>query len=421
MKEFSVHFKKIVPDIIKYDYESIIVLLNLMIFCDNVNLLESYVLLIFTDNVMINIVLEVIHYNININIIFVEQIINLLSKVVEQTIFIDKYHKFLIVRLLSDQIFIKNEKIIQRLLLLKFTFKLLGKINKVINDFDSSCLDINNYQFVSHVNNLNIIITSYSNWNINYNQGYVTFNAICDNNIDNDSTIGFTNNLEMIKYYSYETKPLYLLTNNQPYKNISNDLSSYIIDYQIYYNSIYSGNRKLLWLLQYGEIEITYNLIDIKLLPIQLMVLELFNKKDNILINEIIIEEFFNYYSNKFKNDIIQSLINGRILNNIDNVLTLSKTHNISKNLIDIYINNITINNSIDISYTLAHSKIDIIKSLINHHIKIESKPRQILFDILFKEIKQFELTYNLFDESINIMLKLDYIIIKDELIVYCL
>jgi hypothetical protein len=437
MKEFSSHFKKMTSNIINYDYRSMTVLLTLIIFCDNIKILEPYILLIFTDNIMINLVLEVIHYNININIIFVEQIINLLSKTIVHDTFADKYHKFLIVRLLSNQILIKNEKIILQFLLLKFTNKLLNKIKKIINDFDSSYLDIGNYQIISHVNNLNIIITSYANWDINYNQGYVIFNTICDNNIIDDSTndstndtninsnidsnINLTNNLEVIKYYSYETKPRYYLTNNQPYNNRSNNLSLYIIDYQIYYNSIYSGNRKILWLLQYGEIEITYNLIDIKLLPIQLMVLELFNKKDNILINEIIIEEFFNYYSNKFKNDIIQSLINGRILNNINNVLSLSKTQSISNNLIDIYINNITINNSIDISNTLAHTKIDIIKSLINHHVKIKSIPVKMLFEILFKEIKQFELTEKLFNNSINIMLKLDYIIIKDELIEYCL
>ena len=62
----------------------------------------------------------------------------------------------------------------------------------------------------------------------------------------------------------------------------------------------------------------------IKMLPIQFMVLEMFNNENRLAMDVVLKAPFFSNYSSKFINDIVGSLVSGGLL----------KVHNDSLNLI---------------------------------------------------------------------------------------
>jgi hypothetical protein len=295
------------------------------------------------------------------------------------------YHKLLIERILSNEINIENEELIINKLLLLFGPKLTNKSFKVIFDYKKSLENLEIYKKKNNINIFNTITTSYSNWDINYNEGYVTFDS--NNNV-------FLMNLE-----------------------------SYIINYIKEYNVIYNNEKKLIWLLQYGEIEINYNGLDIKLLPIQLIVLELYNIKNTFTFDEIINQSFFINYSNKFKENIINSLLNSNILINNNNKIYLNENNNISTNLIDIYINNINNVDNIDkqqfnhIINDLSYDREYIVKTNINHNLKLKSMDKDLLFNKLKNTISVFKLTEEIYNNTINKMIKYDYIMMENNIL----
>jgi hypothetical protein len=253
-----------------------------------------------------------------------------------------------------------------------FGKKTTFKIDKVINDFISSNDNVKNYTTNISFDN---ITTSYSNWDINYSQGYVEISS------------------------TLLTKP-------------DNNFTKLLSNYDSYYDKIYSNKRKLIWLLQYGEVNVTFlNSIELKLLPIQLLVLEIFEYTDLVKLDKIKESSFFNNYSIKFRDSIINSLIIGGLLILTDNQLKLSNCVNIATNYIDIFINNSDKESVfIDTKAEIAHNREDIIKSIINHYLKISAKNKLELYDLVSRNIKLFELNEELFIKSINSLIKFDYI-----------
>ena len=336
------------------------------------NFVDSYFLLLFENEKINSILLDIIDNNINTNNIFIKNIIQLLTNIKNKDIFIDKYHKLLVKRLLSGQTDFNNEKDVINELVMIFGKKITFKVEKVINDFMSSNDNVNNYDTPVSFNN---ITTSYSNWDINYSQGYVEIPGSLSSSPDNNLT-----------------------------KLLSN--------YDSYYDKIYSNKRKLIWLLQYGEVNVTFlNSIELKLLPIQLLVLELFENTDLVKLEKIKESSFFNNYSIKFRDCIINSLIIGGLLILTDNHLKLSNCDNIATNYIDIFINNSDKESVfIDTKAEIAHNREDIIKSNINHYLKISAKNKLELYDLVSRNIKLFELNEELFIKSINSLIKFDYI-----------
>ena len=390
----------------------IVYLLKLMIKCKKYDLLESYILLIFEDEKIINLVLNIIHETINWDIEFIKHIINLL-KINNKDQFINKYNKLLIQRILSNETKLDNEKIIINELSMFFGPKVINKSLKIITDYNKSKEELTFYKEKTKIDIFNTITTSYVNWDINYNQGYVTF----ENNFINNE---YTNN--KYTFYNEIKKILGINTNN---KNKQSDFESFIVNYQKYYNTIYEGKRKLLWLLQYGEVEITYNDIKIILLPIQLMVLELYNIKYEFSFEEICNQTFFTNYSNKFKQDIINSLIYGNILvKNNDKLYLNENTSSISTNLIDVYLDNTSIElipSQVNQENELAHTREDIVKTLINHNLKLNPSDKDILFDKLVTDITVFKLTLDTYNKTIDKMIKYDYITMNNNILVKCL
>lgn len=336
------------------------------------NFVDSYFLLLFENEKINSILLDIIDNNINTNIIFIKNIIQLLTNIKNKDIFIDKYHKLLVKRLLSGQTDFNNEKDVINELIMTFGKKITFKVEKVINDFISSNDNVKNYTTNISFDN---ITTSYSNWDINYSQGYVEISSTLSSNPDNNFT-----------------------------KLLSN--------YDSYYDKIYSNKRKLIWLLQYGEVNVTFlNSIELKLLPIQLLVLEIFEYTDLVKLDKIKESSFFNNYSIKFRDSIINSLIIGGLLILTDNQLKLSNCVNIATNYIDIFINNSDKESVfIDTKAEIAHNREDIIKSIINHYLKISAKNKLELYDLVSRNIKLFELNEELFIKSINSLIKFDYI-----------
>lgn len=418
----SNNFNNHILNIESFDYDKILYLLKLIIKCKDLDILESYILLVFENEKVMDSILDIIHEKINDEPVCIKNIISLL-KIKNKDEFMCKYHNLLIQRILSNETNINDEKMIIYELIGTFGPKVTNKSLKVINDFIKSEDDLKIYKQKTNIEIFNTLTTSYSNWDINYNQGYVTFNMTDEYEIIKD--ISTNKKTDISTKIVNKIKKLIVCNNKVENKLV--DIETYIINYQKYYSSIYEEKRKLLWLLQYGEVEITYMNINIKLLPIQLLILELYNVKYAFSFDEIYNQSFFINYSNKFKEDIVNSLISGNILFQDGNKLYLNENNvsNISSNLIEVYLHNTIMNeikpSQIDTQNELSHDREDIVKTLINHNLKLNSIDKDILFSKLENSISVFKLTPDIYNNAVNKMIKYDYITMENNILVKCI
>lgn len=390
------------------DTTEIYKIIELIILLTENSLVEPRLYLLLNNDIIYDNLIPFINDNIDNTIVL--HIVNILN-FTNSDIFIKNYHTSLIKRLLSNKINLKHESILATLLLKRFTEPSIKKILKCINDYESSThllskilptistmkntsISIIN-QSVSIKNHsvsiikqsdymkntsidmrntsISMITTSYDAWNINFNNGYCDFI-------------------------------------NCTHPNIG--LFNFIDQYNIYYNKITFNKKKLLWLLHFGEIIIEYNKYQIKLLPIQLSILELFNCKEEYDIIEIKKNIIFKNYQSDYLDNIIKSLEISGILKNTNNKLYLSEDV-YNTDLINIYYNCINNNIQDTVDYELAYSRRDIICSLINHELKINDKTKDQLFDVINKNINIFTLDDALLTDALDYMLKQDYIIIE--------
>lgn len=252
--------------------------------------------------------------------------------------------------------------------------KLTYNIIKTINDL------IESYKFNKKIamNNVNIIVTSYGNNIINYDEGYI-YTKLIDNNYQ-----------------------------------LGNILSMY----HNKYTQLVKNCTHLLWYLHYGEINITYNNIDIKMLPIHFLILELYTDKSQILINDINNLDIFLNYSADLKYKIIHSMIESNLLYIDNNYLVLNTNSNFESDLIDIYLNITNYKNNIDIN-ELMLSREDIAKSNIIHILKTCQLSYSDLFSKIVLEIKVFKLSQDIFNKALDYLIKMDYIIYSNNLYIY--
>jgi len=247
--------------------------------------------------------------------------------------FYEYYNQKLLNRLLvmydqNKNYYLLEEKIIERL-----EYKYLDKIINMIQDVKKSYINNNNND------NIKILVISYS-WNLNFNNLQIKFK--------------------------------------------SSLLNSYIEEYERNYLHTNSLNNKIIkWLPHYGKVIITYLNIDILMLPIQFLILELFEENNSLNINEIYSFLSNSYYnqSDIFKNNIINSLINSNILIKQSNNLILNYKTNFKNNFIEIFIelsNNILYESN---NYNKQFTINEIIEANINSILKIKELNFNILFD----------------------------------------
>lgn len=340
-------------NIINYNF---IKLLSLSIFKKDNNLID-----IFKDEHINIYIINIIHCN---NYEIIHNIINAIISCFyyNYKFMMENYHKNLIERILTFTYNYHNEAVILKMLAMNKIN--VSKLLIVLNSAKTS-----DTQLLKYINHpfFNTITTTYNYWNINFNNGFISSKD---------------------------------LNNSQ--------LSSNLINYNEYYESI-NENKTLIWLPQHGIIDITYNNVNIKLLPIQYFVLELF-ETDNIELSIDYIKNcfFFKNYSEQFKMNIIYSLINSSLLMiNSNSLIILNNNYSIPfLNLVDKIDNFILFDDKKEDFI----DKETVIKSNINHYLKKQNMNFDELFNIISNNIKIFTISQKILLDTINMMIKEDYI-----------
>jgi hypothetical protein len=420
-------------------FDEIINLLNKLLKPNNINIFKLINLLKYIDQIVDNqLIKDIINQKIStalcsdnlidqihitINDLICDEksnetikLLKFVLNIKNKDIFIAKYYEFLTKRLMcaiskfnseialgkqycvkSFSNYINIEKIILNFFKIKFGDKICYKINKVISDTELSFND--NIGFNNLTNNmfnkLSVITTSFNNWDINQTEGIVTNKII-------------------------ETL-------------LQTQLGKYLHNFDHYYNTAYGGKRILNWFPHFGEVSITYLNQQLTMLPIQFMVVEMFNDVNQIDLHNIQNANFFSNYTQKFRNDIIGSLVTSGMFglgseksellelqtsshssHSNATVMVLLNSKTINNNLIEIFLNtsdykSIWENNRIE---ELIHTREEITSTVINHVLKNKSNP--LLYDELFTFVKKsiilFELDDLIFTKTIDYMIKQDYI-----------
>ncbi len=327
------------------------------------------------------------------------KLLKFVSNVKDKDVFVTKYYQFLIKRLMDViskfdtslnpsltkkpsskfQDYIECEKNILQFLKMKFGDKLCYKINKVITDTEFSYDD--NVNFVKLTtgtfdNKMTVITTSYSNWDVNQTEGIITNNIV--------DTIKQT------------------------------QLGKHLRNYQHYYELRYSNKRIINWFPHFGEVSVTYANQDLTMLPIQFMVLEMFNDVDRVELGHIQKARFFSNYTEKFRSDIIGSLVASGLLKIQGDSVCLVSKGIFKTNLIEVFFTNSDYGSVWEQQRKeeIVHTREEVTNSVINSVLK--DKDRAIGFEELFELVKSaigvFELEQNIFTKSIDYMCKQDYI-----------
>lgn len=344
--------------------------------------------------------LEQIHGTINNLVcegksIEAHKLLKFVSNVKDKDVFIGKYYQFLIKRLMdtiskidpnskqthphafSD--YIECEKNILQFLRMKFGDKLCYKINKVITDTEMSWDDNLNFQKLTSGtfdNKMSVITTSYSNWDVNQTEGIVTNNII-----------------ESIK---------------------QTQLGKHLKNYQHYYELRYSNKRVINWFPHFGEVSIGYAGSNFVMLPIQFMVLEMFNDVDRVQISQVQSAKFFSNYTEKFRSDIIGSIVTSGLFKMQGETLSLVSSGNFKTNLIEVFLTNSDYGSVWEQQRKeeIVHTREEVTYCVINSTLK--NNDRAMSSDELFKVVKEaievFELEPTVFTKSIEYMCKQDYI-----------
>ena len=305
--------------------------------------------------------------------------------------FLDVYYEFLVKRLTTNlsllnkdefEIYITLEKDIINLLSKIKNPKMIYKLNKVVSDTNISYfenLDFNSLSNKLLKTNISVMTSSYNNWGISHSEGLIDYKMV-----------------EEIK---------------------DTQLGKYLKYYDLYYVDKYNKHRVINWFPHFGEITITYLSQQLKMLPIQFMIVELLTNTDEILINEIMKSKILINYSKKFKTDIINSIIYSGLFVINDQTIYLSKSKSIKNDLIEIFLNTSEYpsiwekQKEIELSY----SRNEIINTVINHTVKTCSKSKLDLYPIIQKEITLFKLNEEMFDKSLKYLIDMDYIILNEK------
>lgn len=318
----------------------------------------------------------------------IKKVFQIMSRSDDKNLFAKLYHKELIKRLLVKNIKIENvlkEKEILNFIGRKlFGAKNFYQIIKTIEDMEKT-IQVKDYisAKVPAIKDWNMIITSFNTW---------------DSNV-----------------FDVATNFSKLNTKNENGKFFNDKLSQMFQAYSELYSVMYS-DRYLNWYLHTGSVDFKYKTnkgyVELKMLPLQGMVLELFSIKDKINLVELFNLESISAYSRADKEKILDIFID-------NNIVTLDGYHIIlNMNLESCKLNIINDFFSVsslpekwqdEVKEDIANNKIDVVKTKINHLVK--KTPMTV--DTLYSEcskINVFKLNRELFDQAIKYMTEMDYI-----------
>jgi hypothetical protein len=286
------------------------------------------------------------------------------------------YYNYMIQRImfLYPKVNVELESNLNKLLNQNLGQKLCFKINKVVTDVQNSLIHHNNYIELCKSDIFKTITTSFNNWSINQQEGVIN------------------------------TKMIDVLPNNSLVKG-------YLDNFNKFYNATWQEKRIINWFPHFGSVTINYLGQDVIMLPVQFMVLELFNDIDKMNINDVLNYKLLDNYTTEFKENIIKSLIISGIIKKDDSELIITSTIN-KTNLIEILFNETDI---IELwtarqKEEFVLSRIEIVCSNINHIIKKNPMTPTDLLAYLDSTIELFETSKekDLFEKSI------DYLIINE-------
>ncbi len=318
----------------------------------------------------------------------IKKVFQIMSRSDDKNLFAKLYHKELIKRLLVKNIKIENvlkEKEILNFIGRKlFGAKNFYQIIKTIEDMEKT-IQVKDYisAKVPAIKDWNMIITSFNTW---------------DSNV-----------------FDVATNFSKLNTKNENGKFFNDKLSQMFQAYSELYSVMYP-DRYLNWYLHTGSVDFKYKTnkgyVELKMLPLQGMVLELFSIKDKINLVELFNLESISAYSRADKEKILDIFID-------NNIVTLDGYHIIlNMNLESCKLNIINDFFSVsslpekwqdEVKEDIANNKIDVVKTKINHLVK--KTPMTV--DTLYSEcskINVFKLNRELFDQAIKYMTEMDYI-----------
>mgnify|MGYP001492448489 CR=1 FL=1 len=322
------------------------------------------------------------------------KLLKFVSNVKDKDVFVSKYYQFLIKRLMdtiskfttdtnnqqtkfSD--YIECEKNILQFLRMKFGDKLCYKINKVITDTEMSWDDNLNFHKLTtgtFDNKMTVITTSYSNWDVNQTEGIISNNIV-----------------ETIK---------------------QTQLGKHLKNYQHYYELRYANKRVINWFPHFGEVSISYAGTNFVMLPIQFMVLEMFNDVDRLGLGHVQSARFFSNYTEKFRSDIIGSLVASGLFKIQGDNLVLMSSGNFKSNLIEVFLTNSDYGSVWEQQRKeeIIHTREEVTNTVINSILKDKDRAmdRAELFGLVKDTIGVFELDPDVFSKSIEYMCKHDYI-----------
>jgi hypothetical protein len=321
-------------------------------------------------------------------------ILSLCSNIKEKDKFIEKYNRLLVNRILFKPI-LMIERNFYNILQTKLNDKLVIKTNKIIGDMESTLMDRENFKSlleanifdkIEHkgcLNKLSVVTTSYNNWDINQQEGILTYENILKNK-------GKCQLIDAL--YAYDK----------------------------FYQKRFNNKRKLNWYLHFGEIKFNYLNKEIQMLPIQFMILEAIEKIIAVNKESIMKLELLKGYNDKFKNSVITSLIVGGIVKIEKEILVISKEiEKISSDFISLFFSS---TNYIDVwnkrrEEELIMSRKDTLSACVNHFIKKASVSVDELYGFIKSSMNVFDFQKSDLTEVIEMMESKDYLKIEAGLV----
>ncbi len=331
-------------------------------------------------------------------------ILSMCSNIREKDKFVEKYNRYLVNRILFKPN-IQVERNFYNILQSKFNDRLVAKTNKIITDMEYTLSDRENFGNVlssglsisldttnkgydltkmkSNLSKLSVVTTSFNNWDINQQEGIL----------------------------SYET----ISKNKNQYQLIDT-----LYTYDKFYQKRYNSKRKLNWYPHFGEVTFTYLNKDIMMLPVQFIVLEHIQKEKTVNKDNMMKSEILSGYNENFRKSVITSLIIGGIVTATQNNLSVSSNiEKISSDFITLFFNSTNYAEVWDKrrEEELVMNRKDVLSACANHHVKQSPVTIDALYDKIKVSMTLFDFTKTDLQEVVDIMVSKDYFVIKNGVI----